>query len=116
MAVTLRPPKQPHVLTVGATKVGVILSDVYAGIETIVGVDKISPTNRPDTSSSAADLLKSGQALRIRIRYVAGTKARTADVLCDVDKAKTAVSELVGKTYRGGAIRSAYFARRARYS
>ncbi|HEY9711316.1 MAG TPA: hypothetical protein V6D48_24110 [Oculatellaceae cyanobacterium] len=104
----------------GTTKVAVIVSDVYnnngSSIGNTVGVEPVSDANKPDTSSTSSDLLRSGQALKIRVRYNDGAKPRTADVLCDIDKAKTAVAELVGKTFRNGTIRSAYFPRRARYS
>ena len=118
MAEPNKPKRVGHVLTVGATKVGVIVSDVYDGngsnIGNVVGVEKITGNNRPDTSNSSSDLLRSGQALRIRISYGEGARARRADILCDIDKAKTAISELPGKTFRNGTIRTAYFARRMR--
>jgi hypothetical protein len=106
----------PHVITVGTSKVGVILPDEYGAIATTVGVTKVSGNNKPELSSSTPDLLKAGQALKIRISYSIGGKRRTSDVLCDIDKAKTAVTELVGKTFREATIITAYFPRRARYS
>lgn len=112
-------PRKPHTILVGATKVAVLLPDVYQSIGAIVGVDAVADgaASGADTSASPSDLLKSGQALRIRIRYTGGvgTPSKTSDVLCDIDKAKTAVTDLVGKTFKtGGLIKSAYFPRRAR--
>lgn len=108
-----------HTVMVGATKVAVLLPDIYENIKTIVGVDPIAPgtPSGADTTASSADLMKSGQALKIRIRYTGGTNpaGKTSDILCDIDKAKTAIGELVGATFKTGAtIKSAYFPRRAR--
>lgn len=107
-----------HTIMAGATKVAVILPDIYQEIGSTVGIDQPTGTagSGADTSARPADLLKSGQALKIRVRYLATGSAfgKTSDVLCDIDKAKTAVAELMGKTFKGGTIKSAYFARRAR--
>ena len=105
----------PHTITVGTTKVGIILPDEYAGLGTVLGNDKLTTSNKPELSSSSSDLLKAGQALKIRVSFAIGTKRRTADLLCDIEKAKTAVTELVGKAFRGSTIKTAYFPRRARY-
>lgn len=108
--------KAPHTLTVGATKVGVILPDQYAGLSSVLGIDKVTTGNKPDLSSSVRDLMRSGQALKIRVSYAVGTRRVTTDLLCAIDKAKTAVTELVGKTIRGSTIKTAYFPQRARFS
>ncbi len=102
-------------ITVGTTKVGIILPDTYRGLETILGVTKLTTANKPELSSTSSDLMRSGQALKIRVTYAVGTKRQETDLLCDIDKAKTAVTELVGKTFRGTTIKTAYFPRRARY-
>ena len=120
MTATIAPKLRPHFVLVGATKVGVVLPDVYEGngsnIAGIVGVQKVTDTEQPDAASSVGNLIKKAQALRIRIRYVSGTKVKTANLICDIQKATSATVALVGKTFKGGEIKSAYFPRRARVS
>jgi hypothetical protein len=116
MATTVALKRVPHTITVGAAKVGVILPDEYGGLGTILGVDKLTTSNKPELSSTSNDLVRSGQALKIKVSFAIGTKRRTAYLLCDIDKVKTAVTELVGKSFRGSTIKTAYFPRRARYS
>lgn len=103
-----------HTINVGASKVGVLLPNTYGGIETDTGVDKASATNKPELVFTSSNLLKAGQALRVRVRWIEGTKIRTANLICDVEKAATVCGELVGKPFRSGTIKSAFFPRRAR--
>lgn len=115
----------PHVITVGATKIVIKAPDIYEDIGTIVGVNKVTAgtASGADASSRASELLRSGQAVKVRVRYgvavVPGTPAgptKTADIICDVEKAPTVVNDLLGKSFKGATIRSAVFPRRARYS
>jgi hypothetical protein len=116
MATVVALKRIPHTITVGTSKVGVILPDEYGGLGTVLGVDKLTTSNKPELSSTSNDLVKSGQALKIKVSYAVGTKKKVATLLCDVDKVKTALVELVGKPFRGATIKTAYFPRRARYS
>lgn len=108
------PDKVLHYLTIDSKKYGVILPDTYANIDTVVGVSKGSATTEVDYSTSSNELLRNGNAVKIKVRYPDGAKVRTATILCDISKAKSAPAGLVGKTFRTGAIKSAYFPRRAR--
>lgn len=118
MTTTLQPKPTPHYVTVGTTRIGVVLPDYYEGngsnIATIVGVNKVTDATPAQASSTVGNLIKKAQALHIKVRYSAGTKIKTATLLCDISKAATATIALVGKTFRGGEIKSAYFPRRAR--
>jgi hypothetical protein len=107
--------KAPHTITVGTTKVGLILPDQYSGLSSVLGIDKVTTGNKPELSSSPSELMRSGQAIKIRVSFAVGTKRRTSDLLCSIDKAKTAVTELVGKSFRGTVIKTAYFKRQARF-
>ena len=105
----------PHVITSGTTKIGVILADEYGGLGTILGIEKTTSSNKPEVSAEVGNLLRYGQALRIRVTYNVGTKVKTSQLLCATDKAKTAVVELVGKTFRTSTIKSAGFKRKVRF-
>jgi len=104
-----------HVMTVGAVKIGVKLPDVYDGIASAVGIRQ-DTGDPPDIVMGANDLVRNGQAIRIRISYPSGTRAKYGTVLCAIDEAKTAVGNLIGKTYRGGTIKTAGFPTRRRLS
>ena len=118
MVATIQPKLTPHYVTVGTTRIGVVLPDVYEGngsnIATIVGVNKVTDAELPQAASTVGNLIRKAQALRIKVRYVVGTKVKTASLICDVGKATSATVALVGKAFRGGEIKSAYFPRRAR--
>lgn len=117
---TLTLPRALHTITVNAAKVGVILPDTYEAngsqIGTDTGVEKASATNKPEMVYKSSELLRAGQAIRVRVRWSdAASKIRTANILCDVEKAATVCGDLVGKGFRGGTIKTAYFPRRARF-
>jgi hypothetical protein len=118
MTAVVRPKLVPHQVLVGATQIGVLVPDVYEGngsnIADVVGVQKVAAGSSPDASSTVANLQRKGQALKMKVRYQSGTSVKTATIICDVNKAATASVQLVGKTFRGGEIKSAYFPRRAR--
>lgn len=106
----------PHTITIGTTKIGIVLPDQYDQLGTILGIDKLTTGNKPELSSTTSDLMKSGQVIKIRVSFSVTNKRRTTDLVCSIDKARTAVTELVGKSFRGTTIKTAYFARRARFS
>lgn len=109
------PAKVPHKIMVGTTGVGVYLSDVYDSIGATVGVSKVSDTDLPAINASVTDLVRRGSVARIRIGYESTAGRRKyANIVCDLEKVKTAISALAGKTYKTGTIKSAFFGQRRR--
>jgi translation initiation factor 1 (eIF-1/SUI1) len=104
--------RSEHTTTVGTDSVALTLPDEYEGISTIVGITKLAATGTADREGSIPELLKQGQIIRIRIGYIVGTRRKYATIICNIDKIKTALGSLKNKAFRGGTIRSAYFARR----
>jgi hypothetical protein len=117
-----RPPLKPHIIDVGAVKLGIVLPDQYKGIGALLGIEKDAPGGTPpDGSTSPSEAMRRGQAVRIRISYLGSvgstSRRKTATLLCAIEKAKTACTQLVGKQFLDThMILSAYFPRRARYS
>lgn len=105
--------KSMHILSSGGVKIGVILPELYGKVGNALGIDP-TPSGDPDIVQTVRQLLRSGNAIKIRIRYPSGNKAKTADLICSIDNAKTATGKLINLTYRDGAIRSAYFPSRRR--
>lgn len=105
----------PHLVGTGGNAVVVSIPDLYDSIGSVVGVAKLTG-EPPDGAGGGevSDLMKNGQAIRIRIAYKIGTKRKTADILCAVDKIKTAIHALPSKTFNGGDVISAFFPRRRR--
>jgi hypothetical protein len=103
-----------HFIQSGAAKVGFITEDNYSDIGSTLGIAKLASADLVDAFSTVGNLLKSGQALRLRIRYKEGTKVKSASVICDIDKAAGAVAAIRGKNYSGGVILSASIPRRRR--
>lgn len=106
-----------HFITVGANnaKIGFVTVDGYSDIGPVVGVSKLGNADSVDAVSRVGDMLRAGQALRIAVRYKEGTEIKRSVVLCDVDKAPSAIAGLRGKGFSGGTILSASFPRRRRF-
>lgn len=116
MATNLKNVKRvPHLVGTGSNSVVVSLPDVYGQIGSSVGVAKLEG-EPPEGASGGevSDLMRGGQAIKVRISYKIGTKRKTADILCAVDKIKTGLHALPSKTFNGGDIIRAYFPRRRR--
>lgn len=115
-----RLPRASHIVRVGTKDVVVKLPDVYSAngsdIGTYVGVTKVTGSVSADTSNGrVSNLLLDAQIARIRISYRnAAGKYRTADIICDLDKYKSAIGTLPGKNYRGSKIIDAFIGRRRR--
>jgi len=111
-----RLPRATYSLKVGTATVLLNLPQVYDDIGTYVGLSKV-PGTAPDDASygQVSDLLRNAQIARLRISYRnAAGKYRTADVICDLDKYKSAIGTLPGKTYRTSKIIDAFIPRRRR--
>lgn len=117
-----RLPRATHKIDVGGTDVLVKLPDVYSAtgsdVGQYVGVTKVVSGTTLSTGAqngSVSNLLLNGQIARVRISYRnSAGKYRTADLICDLDKYKTAIGTLPGKNYRGFKIIDAFIARRRR--
>jgi hypothetical protein len=96
-----------------AAKVGFVSPSDYATIGSVVGVAKAVAADEV-ILSRVGDLLRSGQVLRMKVRYKEGTVTKSGSILCDIDKATTALAGLRGKAYSGGVIQSASIPRRRR--
>lgn len=105
----------PHKVVVGTTSVGVYLLDEYSSIGPLVGVTKVSDTDIPAISGTVSDLVRRGAIARLKIGYEGtGGRRKYAHIICDLDKVKTAVSTLPGKSFKSGTIKSAFFGQRRR--
>ena len=105
-----------HFIQVGAgnSKIGFTTDDVYSEIGPVLGVSKLGANDNVDQLVEVGQLTKSGAALRLKVRYTVGTEVKRGTVICDIDKAPSAVAGLRGKSFRGGTIASATIPRRRR--
>lgn len=115
MATTKSLDRETHIVGSGSDAVIISLPDVYSGISSVVGVSKMTGA-KPDgaTGSTVGLAKKTGLVVPIRICYIEGTKRRYTNIICSLDKVKTALAELPGKTYNTFKIKTAYFPRRMR--
>jgi hypothetical protein len=111
--------REVHWISVGAnnSKVGFLASeDSYEDISDIVGITKLEEGETISLfQPRSLELVRQGLAIKLRIRYDAGEgQYKNSFVLCDIDKAPTAVAALRGKPFKGGTIKSANITRRRR--
>jgi hypothetical protein len=109
------PKTKPHTITVGTQKVVVYLADVYANIGSVIGVDKLADNADIDFDAEIGDLIKRGQAVRVRVGYGAegAPRLKYAYVVCDIDNAKN-IGKMIGKTFKGAQVQTVGFRRRRR--
>ena len=108
-----------HKITIGSeneTVIAVRLRNTYVNngsdIGEAVGITAIEDGALLEATTEVDDLIKNCQAVRMKIRYRVGdARPKIGSIICDVDKAKTARAQLIGKSYRGGTISSAWFPR-----
>lgn len=106
--------KVTHWIQVGTAKIGFLAQDNYSSIGPVVGITKLAAGDHVDAMSTVGNLFKSGTALRMKIRYKAGSSTKTASIVCDINKAASAVGGLIGTSYKGGTVSSASLPRRRR--
>lgn len=108
-----------HVVNIGAAKVAVMLPDEYeangSAISSVVGVTKVTATTTIDITVSVRALMQAGQVAKLRIAFKVNGRRKTADIICDLDKSKTAITSLKGKNFRGHPIISAYIPTHVRF-
>lgn len=117
MAITKGKALVAHVVGSGASAIILELPDNYSGVASLVGVQKLTG-DPPDgaTGTDIADALHNGLIAKIRISYLENGKRKTGNLICSIDKLKSAIKALRGKTFGGHTIKSAYFPSRRRFS
>jgi hypothetical protein len=115
MATTRSLEREAHIVGSGSDAVIISLPDVYSAISSVVGVSKMTGPKPDGATGSTVSLAKrSGLVVPLRICYIEGTKRRYTNIICSLDKVKTAIAELPGKNYNTFKIKTAYFPRRMR--
>ena len=86
-----------------------------AVIGPIVGITALTGAAPPGSfSETSVAGVRKGLLGSVKISYKVGTKTKQTRLLCSLEKLDTCVTELPGKAYGGGIIRSARFAVRRR--
>lgn len=106
-----RAPLKAHTLKVGTKNYTIKLPDVYQGLGTVTGISSGSPENS-DGGHTLSTAKMAGLLGQIRISYKDGTKTKSSLLSVAIDKMDTAVSDVLGKQYRGFTIASASIPRR----
>lgn len=113
-----------HKIQIGDTTASIVLADNYdnseSNIGTSLGISKLGDNDSLPKGTLPIDLssgLNKGILARLVVRYKPTTgKAKTGRIICPTDKAYTAVTDLIGKNYRGGKIQSVSVPQRVRYT
>lgn len=113
-----------HRITLSADEEYYFLSrpESYAGdIGVQTGISKAGETEQDRPPVPVANLVTNGKLIRVAVSYKAGTKIRTAKLLCARSKLGTILDGLKGKTYTGnngvsGQIVSTRIAQKASFS
>jgi hypothetical protein len=99
----------------GNAKIGFSAPDVYSDIGSVVGVTKLGNADTVDSLGRVGDMIRQGQVMRLRIRYEdTDGEMASAFIICDLDKAPSAIAALRNKSFQGGTIKSANIMRRRR--
>jgi hypothetical protein len=113
-----------HRITLSADEEYYFLSrpETYTGdIGTQTGITKATDTEQDRPEVDVDKLVRNGKLFRVTVSYKAGTKYRTAKLLCAKTKLGTVLDGLKGKTYTGnngssGQITSVRIAQKATFS
>lgn len=111
-------PTKPYLIPLSGGGTGVIKTTVVSdAVATALGLTPIAPNTAPNGSKQTVrNLMSSGNAARIKVSYLDGTKRRTKNLLCAAEKLDTACAALYGQSIADGqTILSAYFPARVRY-
>ena len=115
----------PHKLEINNKTYYAKLPDVYDNgadynIGSALGISRLGDTEEIDATADTIEIgdgIKTGKLMRIRISYQDATdnnKSKSSQVVCPVDKAKTAITAVLSKTYKASNIKSAGIPRRRR--
>ena len=115
-----------HKITIAGKDYSIKLADNYdngssSNIGSVLGIEKLgaNDTLPPGTIRvSVSTAINSGALGRLVIRHRADNNSpvKTGRIICPIDKLADAVSNLVGKNYRGGTVISAGVPQRVRYT
>lgn len=103
-----------HWVQVGVAKIGFLAPDVYGVIGADLGVTKLGNADKVDALVDIGDAIRQGSIMRLRVRYKVGNTKKTSTVICDIDKAPSAIASIRTKSFKGGEITSANIMRRRR--
>ena len=115
-----------HLIDIDGVTSSIKLADVYdatgSDIGTVIGISRVNsdtviPANTRPISQK--DALRNGLLAKLRIRYSSttnGGRARYGSIICPIDKAFTAMTQLEGKSYRGGTVTNVSVPQQARYT
>jgi hypothetical protein len=110
--------KKWHKVTLDSADAKAFLPDVYEGIGSAVGITPITEQEAATITDtiSLSEGLKNGQlvSLRLTVRDAATGRSKSATVRCSITEVRTAISNVVGKIYRGNVVKSAGIKRRRR--
>lgn len=109
-------PKKRFILTTPQGTKSVLLTDAYDTINTKVGLT-VPPTGDNSQTMSSRELVKSLHAVHLTIsqKKANGLYKRTK-ILCDLENASSALSSLIGDTYKSLPINGVYISTRRRLS
>lgn len=103
---------KPHTITVNGQKTVVHLADIYQNIGAVVGVNKLSDDAQIENAADITDLIKLGQAIKVRVGYGAeGARLKYSYVFCDIDNAKN-MGKMIGKGFKNAEVQTVGIRRR----
>lgn len=115
-----------HLVEIDGVTSSMRLADVYdatgSNIGTVLNISvPTDQANLPDNTRplEMSSALRNGLLVRLNIRYTTaadGGKAKYARIICPIDRAYVAITQLEGKSYRGGTVVNVSVPQRARYS
>lgn len=99
-----------YTFTVNNVKFGVKLPmGYYDNIDTVLGLNKVSDTERGVFKIGTRDAKKNGVLAQIGIMVKKGTRLVRYKIYCPTNRVAEAIQTLEGKNYRGNEIHNAYF-------
>jgi hypothetical protein len=102
-------PKVLHILTIGATKIGIQEPDRYTAIADIVGIKKATATDVADEPGTISQLKQYARLITFNARCSDG---KTHKVQCAMEKASSAAGSLPGKAFGAVTIKKVSIARK----
>lgn len=97
-----------HYISSEGGKVGFLTSDSYSVVGVIVGVTKVTDTDKLSVMAEIDDLKRSGSIVQLRCRVaMPDGKVKTRKLICASSQLATARATLIGKGFAGGTIRTA---------
>ena len=115
-----------HLVEIDGVTSSVKLADVYnatgSDIGGVIGISRINNDTNVPANTRPLDLnsaIANGLMVRLNLRYssTGGTgRTKYGKIVCPIDKAYTAVTQLEGRQYRGGTVTNVSVPQRARFT